>query len=723
MGQITANVRRRKIIITQPAITFAVALTEASLNEGALIHGPTVSCSLNGYSPTTGEVASVWLTTMTPADFAAAFPAETQATSAAGDFSGYTTAFIAACTALGINAVADTVYGIAAVRIDFVLDSGVLSVGINRQTTERSGDNGTRRLVHSLKNPTKGTLSTASDSVTILDTTGVPVTGDLTEIRVTPDWADAAHVDTGAVVATPGTVIGEILGFDSDGAAKVWASGGVTLVDALDGRFALAVISASPPRWNLVVGAGPSSVDFENLLNGTSHVPRDFYRPIIQGVSGAITISQQVKIRPRYGEINPTGKGSLTSPDFEPTSYATFDSAFGLSGDGKLVKISPSWIGVQKRTGSAQPKWRRSNSTLMGHVLFASKHCRGFIFQQGHNIIVYNFAFRVSADLALVTTTPAYKEVDNFNTAYGGSSWWRNAIFLNCSISASNDELARVKGNDGWFNRGVRFKLCNFFSPLYNGGHPKGASHNLGPAVSPGNAHIMFQLCPIFNCLNRMPRFNRSVGCTVWNSLIHGWQDIAGRGGIECIMGDVGAGGSHEQMTARIENTLFDTLDATRLYAIKIDNLRDPNTAWVYQAGNFHIDKATDNFGNAPLTLGDGVALTTGSVSGVLRATVPYELAGTYAPGLFPTSTEAERRALEDYMVGPVNGRSGVRELDDDLNVIPGDNALNAFDLDIIADYRAGTSDRGFTPTEADTQYATTWNGPGTKGHGMAVLI
>jgi hypothetical protein len=390
----------------------------------------------------------------------------------------------------------------------------------------------------------------------------------------------------------------------------------------------------------------------------------------------------------------------------------------------RTIKIDTTWKGIGKpRQGvRTQPKLNRSNCTYDGHAEWAMRHGRGWIFRQGANIIVRDWAFRVGTHL-VNTGFPALNEVDNLMLAFKGTNWLRDIIFQNCSFSSSNDELLRIKnGGSSFAARGVRFTNCLFAEPLYDAGHPKGRQHNLGPAVSPHHANIVFDHCLMLGNAARSPLINKSVGATIRNCVIGHWRAHKDYGGAMCIFDRTSA---LRQIAVRIEGCLYQkpvesgTWPA-RESAIVLRGLTELETAFVYipSSGdyrNYHIDIPTDSFGDDPLVVDDGIHLGGGTPLDVIRDTPPFELADDYE--LMPTATEADRRAVLARVLDYV----GVRRRDDAGNLIPGDLALNHYDYDIVSAFRAtGAARTDMTPAQLASLYGPEWDGVGgSLGHGM----
>jgi hypothetical protein len=518
------------------------------------------------------------------------------------------------------------------------------------------------------------------------------------------DWVD--------VGAPAGTLIAEITGsifnYRIPIESVVFQEGG-----DVGGRFALA---QDGERFFLLVGTG-APIDFEGAVRP---VPLMFYLPAVRWTWRQFSTDATLILRPRYPKVAPTG-GTLNQ-DIVISSMVALYQEVPKTTANRTIKINPSWRGIGKSPGTAQPKLKRSNCTYEGHPEWAMRHGRGWIFQQGTNIVVRDWAFRVGAHL-VNTGFPALNEVDNLMLAYKGTNWLKDVIFQNCSFSSSNDELLRItNGGTPFAARNVRFTNCLFAEPLFDAGHPKGEFHNLGPSVSPNNANVVFDNCLMLGNGGRSPIINKSLGATIRNCVIGHWRPNVRYGGTMCIFDTTGAA---RQLTVRIEGCLYQKPSQVgtvppRRSAIALHGLNDPNTAFVYipstgRYRNHHIDIPSDSFVRDPLTIGDGIHLDLGSVAEVVRDRPPFELADDY--GLMPTASEEQRRAV----LARVLDYAGVRRRDAEGNLIPGDLALNHYDYDIVHAFRTtGTARVDLTPVQLASLYGTNWDGVGgSLGHGM----
>lgn len=562
--------------------------------------------------------------------------------------------------------------------------------------------------------------------IKITDTfTAGPAEGALSYLTLSSDWLHSPDINTGIPVAvTGGTTVGthrvgEILGWDDTDVAVTLTA--ASLTDTVGGRFK---ITQETTHFYLDVDSG-GPIDF---LTGINNRPINHYIPSITANDvGAVVATLAPLVRAKFPKVAPTGDGTATvlTQDDMTELLATLVAV----GDDKTVQISAAWTGVANTTGQGDKKLRRSNATYIGHPLWAYRPQKGVYFQQGSNIIIKDWAFRVDGTAGLDSANGI--DIDNLNLCYGNpTAMLRNVEFINCSFSTSNDELLRVKGEDGFQCQGIKFTRCLFARPLTASGNKKQfptGSHNHGPAVSPGNMNIVFDRCVIMDFRTRGPRCNRSTGFTVRNCLIANWQNGTTLGGIMCAQGDVGSG--TEIITARLEANLFDGMLAGERNAINLEHLNNVNTAYVYipNSGNYQntfINVATGLYDPDYVSLGDGINIHTGesaayvSNAGVIRQTPPYELADDY--GILPTSTAGEIEALANDILNYV----GVRERVGGVHtgdLISGDDALNAFDYDVLHTYRTGgTGDRTYLPAEVDAQWGPDWNGGGTKGAGMA---
>jgi hypothetical protein len=518
------------------------------------------------------------------------------------------------------------------------------------------------------------------------------------------DWVDVNAPAGTRIAEINGYMFGSPIPLDS----VVFQTGG-----DIGGRF---TIVQEGQRFYLHVGTG-AFVDFEGDVRPR---PLMFYFPAVTWFFGPFSVDATLTLRPRYPKVDPAG-GTLNQTILISSMDALYKEVVKVQ-QNKTIKIDPSWKGIGKPSGRTQPKLNRSNCTYEGHPEWAMRHGRGWVFRQGSNIIVRDWAFRVGTHL-VNTGFPALNEVDNLMVAFKGANWVRDIIFQNCSFSSSNDELLRVKnGGSGFAARGVRFTNCLFAEPLYDAGHPKGPKHNLGPAVSPNHANIVFDHCLFLGNAARSPLINRSLGATIRNCVIGHWRSHKDYGGTMCVFDSTAA---PRQITVRIEGCLYQKpvqsgAWSARQSAVLLRGLADPATAFIYIPSNgdhrnYHIDIPTDSFGDDPLVLNDGIHLGPGAVPEVIRDTPPFELADDYE--FMPTATEADRRA----MLARVLDYVGVRHRDVAGNLIPGDLALNQYDYDIVHAFRtAGTARTDITPATLAALYGFEWDGiGGSLGHSM----
>lgn len=520
------------------------------------------------------------------------------------------------------------------------------------------------------------------------------------------DWVD--------VNSPPGTPIAEItaryFNFELQLDSVVFQDGG-----DIGGRFA---ILQDGGRFYLQVGAA-APPNFESAVHP---VPLIAYFPAVRWTSGPYSADATLKLRPRYPKVQPTG--GVANQTIVISSMTALYNEIVKTNQNRTVKINPSWKGIGKLPPgvTTQPKLNRSNCTYEGHPDWAMRHGRGWIFRQGSNIVVRDWAFRVGTHL-VNTGFPALNQVDNFMISYKGTNWLKDIIFQNCSFSSSNDELLRVKnGGTAFAARGVRFTNCLFAEPLYDAGHPKGPEHNLGPAVSPNHANLVFDNCLMLGNAARSPLISKSLGVTIRNSVIGHWRPHARYGGTMCVFDDTAAA---RQITVRIEGCLYQKPVQVgswpaRRSAILLRGLADPTSAFIHIPAsgdyrNHHLDIPSDSFGEDPLAIGDGIHLDFGATAEVIRDTPPFELADDY--GLMPTATEENRRAVLARVLDYV----GVRRRDEAGELIPGDLALNHYDYDIVHAFRvAGTARTDVTPVQLASLYGPEWDGiGGSLGHGM----
>lgn len=693
MATLDLKVHRRYIVPPQAGLTWSIGLTEATVNEGATITGPAISVALNGYSPAADEFAYITLTTMTAADFAVAFPGETQATSASGDFPiGYTDAMKDAIEALGGTGVITQVNGINAIILGFKLDT-FTSVSISRATTERPGDNGSRRLVHQILDPSNGTIATASDSCVINDISIAPGSGDLTSIEITNAFVDV--FGPGQSPAT-GTEIGRFVFKDDVGdtltpgaGALVFPTGGDS-----DGRFAIFDFGSGSDRYRLRHTAVVADFEGAGLkLN---------YPISVQGTIGAVTITQPLLLHKRYALIDPTGNQTATEVTFDTCD--AFKTLVNLNTSNRTIKPSVTALAtkvLRKSTYTGDIINTASNITwdLGGGMVF--NHRKGMFIRSGNNIRIVGGGFGVGTSDA---TVDAKKDIDNAECGTGSAApdWLENVIIEGATCFASNDELWRVKNRV----RGFRFNRVLFCYPFYPANHTKSGVHNHGPAVSDFCGNVVADKCLLWAADTRMFQLNGAWGFRQTNCVIGFWKD--NQAGVRLI----GSRGTLAEATATEAvvdaNLLVPAVDnATyRGGAIELLKIQEAiSNIYVPQTGNyvnFFCFPGTDDFGDHPLTVANGAIVLSGcSGAAALTSAANFENVGLT---IMPTATEQNRRDVFDDVVDNAG--------DPDLQIT----------LDVRAQARAGIADTFVSPAAFEALYGSgspPWMGGGSLTHGV----
>lgn len=382
----------------QAVLQWSVALSLSTMDEGDSVD-LTVSVALNAYSPAAGEFAYVTLTTMTGSDFAAAFSGETQASVAAGDFAqGYTEAFKAAIEALGGTGEVITLNGISAIVLGFKIDT-FTSVSITRVSVERAGDNGSRRLVHSISSPSNGVVLAASDSVVIADISLAPGAGDLATGELSADLLDVLITSPGTSPSVD-TRIGRFIGRDSALVEKTLSA--VTFLSGGDagGRFKI----TNAGGGNFYLDTTSVLADFED---STPPLPVSDYSISVSMTSGAITISASLKVRPRYPFVNPDG-GPATATD-HPTTMDELYTILAASPTDRTIDLDlMTGVHTREKTGAATFTNGSAVIGAVGHTLSVGNRV---YFQTGGtlptNFTVFTTA-TTSAESNADTPTPYY---------------------------------------------------------------------------------------------------------------------------------------------------------------------------------------------------------------------------------------------------------------------------------------------------------------------------
>lgn len=539
-----------------------------------------------------------------------------------------------------------------------------------------------------------------------------------------------------------GTRVCQIVGKDAAGADV--ALDDLTITDTQTGIFRVVLDTG---EWFLEVansGANTGATFFDYGIspggNGAPpagtimwSTPKKFYLPSVLGEDAAAnTASKVIEVRPKYREIIVDGAGASPGTTISITGLLTGSASnlYTYLASNNLqnhrLNISTGWTGVNRYPTTFVPSpgagW--FNVTLFGHRLWAMNHGRGFIIRHGNNIHIKNMAFRVGYHWAQSQGAQG-GSVDNFTIGDGNVAPTSRILIENCDFSGANDELERVKNK--WIScRGVMFLNCLFHDPLADAYQVPSESdnHEYGPAVSPRQSNIVYAFCLFDHYRYRGPLFNRVAGATMINNVVTEWISA----GTSFHMGAVGAG--YETMTGQALGNLYNSplragseanIAAKRRLAITFYRLRDANTSQIYIPStgnyrNYHTRIDLDAFGDDPLVIGDGLSLDDGSVAGVIRDEMPYDLESYY--GLMPTATEANRRAVMARVLDYV----GVRATDGSGNVLPGDSNMSFYGHHVVNALRT-TGRRGIsqpTPTLIDGMFGPGWNGGGSLVSGMA---
>lgn len=631
----------------------------------------------------TAATGAVNFRTMSVADFAAAFEGETQALSS--DFVGanYPGDIQAA---IGSGNPGVTYSAVAGIHT-LIFADGASDFVFPRTAASDPDEQGDKRSVYQIFDPTEGEVVSGTASVVINDTFVAP-----------PSLVIAIDNDTILYKASAGTVVGMI------SAAAGAFTGSPTLVADAGGRFEIGAEVSG--EWPLRVKSG-AVVDFEN--SAAPAFPLTRYNVTIRGVDsvGGGNIDFQVSIRMECPTIEPTGCGPNPEKTNVPTSISAFRQAFNNTTGNHLFKPSENTIDVWQVNANLLTILNADNVTIDWHHRLIPLRDGTFELGSGKNIIMRGVGPGCGGDAAGLD----FENRDAFSGSFRGLL--EEVLIENCTFRHSVDEIAvLISPGTGPWPRLVRFKGCTFVEPLFDAGHPKG-DHPFGLLFYNSGLIIVVHECLFVGCGQRNPMIglrNRGVHC--FNNV------VAWRGTGENSHGTIFAASGkstvqHDQGgTVICEGNVYYPLNGSAMegQSIMLRNCGSGQEFYIPEGTDYdnvnirHTGSAWD-FTRRPIARSD-VALDDGSTSAALVSTPPFKPA-VYGSGVRPTSDATEIQTLVEHVLD----NAGTRAKDANGDFLPGDENLPKVDYDWMTQLRTLGTARRQTPATLESQYGADWKG------------
>lgn len=694
-------------------ITYSLSVSAASCNEGDTSPQITITRNLNGL-PDQGS--SIRFRTLSAAEFATEFPAETQALAA--DFTeGYAdtaaSPLRAACTAAGISVVH---IGGQYDKLVWVEGVSQNSVSFTRVAINNPAEQGDKRSAYIITDPLPGSIVTDEDiaSFEIIDTYVAPPALSL--------------VDPGLVYTLRRTtaVAGETV-FWVEAATGTLAS--VALENDAGGKFAVGTPVAG--RYPIITTS--TAADFEGSADSTGYTVGTSHERVTVRATGTLAevVDLSVDIWPEFDDLIVTGGDAYSATEY--TTATNIQNSQNSSTSNKRVRYPTA--GIYKFPSGNNLRRENGSNVTFEAVRGVVERCgRGTETQLGTNKLYRNRTIRAGAH-AVTELGGSASNVDNF--VIGQTTGTLSLIkFENCSFSLSWDELGSVINVAGLgpYVRGVWFDRCLFHSPLID--QRDGIAHHYGPIIAyEKTMQVAMTRCVIAGCAMRSPFIGKARGVLLQNNVIYYRStNTNGHSGITIKAGNSLA--NDQDISIIIRGNLLKceegltqatgrsmAIGAQALGTGSYINANFDNSP--YENHFFQHASGTPLFADDPLILASHVMKQVGTLDAGLASFVDFDpFTWPQMDDIYmPTDSEANRLAcwqnVKDY--------AGNRARTGDPytgTLVAGASALDRFDYNLWSGPTPNllTDGKRSGPTYAgvDTNYGTAWDGVGgTLGYAM----